>query len=333
MRKLIPLLLSIVLLLSSCELFKEEPELGDVYVVSIGIDYSNEPNDPSSGVLRDLSGTITDAKEMFTTLKAIAQRTKRTWHGFLLLQEGGAHTTATFDAFNPDTGIYASKTHLFNVLTTIKNQARPEDLVIITYSGHGIAENGDMVMAHTTESGPVDAQSLRVSPALLIDQYLTPIKARKLLILDSCVSGVFVPESQSSSSTVLDSGIDDWYAKFWEQSTYGLPDLFVLTASAHTDSYEDYVIGGHKHGVFTAALLEALGWNHPHAADISTVTLLAPPALRNSALTVDSIYRYIINFIEEHPDYNPKWNILKLGEIIQHPLVLGGAMDMVLFRF
>jgi hypothetical protein len=41
MRKLILLLLSLILILSSCELYMDEPEMGDVYVISIGIDYKN----------------------------------------------------------------------------------------------------------------------------------------------------------------------------------------------------------------------------------------------------------------------------------------------------
>lgn len=333
MRKLIPLLLSLLLLLSSCELFYDEAELGDVYVISIGIDYKNEPNDSNeTGILPNLRGTVPDAKELFTVLKDITLRTGRNWHGYLLLQEGTDHSADTFSTFDPDTGIYASKTHLFTVLTSIKSQAQPEDLVIITYSGHGIDENGDMVMAHTTSTGGVAIEPLRISPSLLIDQYLVPIQAKKLLILDSCVSGVFVPESQSSLSTVLDNSIDDWYAKYWEESTYGLPNLFVMTASALTDSYEidvDSSSNVHVHGVFSTALLKALGWDHPHDADIGAIVPSVPPAIIGSDLTVDSLYAYI----KKHQSLPVRWNIFKPSRNYQHPLVSGGALDMVLFRF
>lgn len=96
MRKLILLLLSLILILSSCELFMDEPEMGDVYVISIGIDYKNNL-DSKNNVYKtdDLDGTIPDAKEIFHTIMKISERAKQPWKGYLLLQEGVAYDPVT----------------------------------------------------------------------------------------------------------------------------------------------------------------------------------------------------------------------------------------------
>lgn len=333
MRKLILLLLSLILILSSCELFMDEPEMGDVYVISIGIDYKNNL-DSKNNVYKtdDLDGTIPDAKEIFHTIMKISERAKQPWKGYLLLQEGADYDSETLGMYEGE-GIgktnYASKAHLLQTLATIQNQATHNDLTILTYSGHGIDKTGELVLAHTDSDGhtPI-TDEMMVTPNELLAA-MGKIKGRKLIILDSCISGVFVPESESSLSTVLVNGIDDWYAKFWEESGYELPDLYVLTASALTDSYEDPDSADHSHGVFTITLLEALGWNHPHGVDISTIEPGIPPALRGSVITVDSLYTYI----KKNQDLPIRWNILKPSQEYQHPLVSGGAMDMVLFRF
>ncbi len=333
MRKLIPLLLSIVLILASCELFTDEPVAGDVYVVSIGIDYKNNVDSKNNLYeTDDLDGTIPDAKELFHTIRELSERAGQQWQGYLLLQEGSAFDSTTLNKYEGE-GVgkinYASAAHLWQTLETLENQATPNDLTILTYSGHGIEGTGELVLAHTDSDGytPI-TNEMMVTPNELLSA-VGAIKGRKLIILDSCVSGVFVPESETSLSTVLDSGIDDWYAKYWEETTYNLPDLYVLTASALTDSYEDPDSTDHSHGVFTITLLEALGWSHPHGADISTGEPSTPPALRGSVLTVDSIYTYI----KHNQDLPIRWNILKPAQEYQHPLVSGGAMDMVLFRF
>ena len=327
MRKLILLMLGLILILSSCELYMDEPEMGDVYVISIGIDYKNNQSDTD-----DLNGTIPDAKELFHTIMKISERAEQPWKGYLLLQEGDSHDPITLNSYEGE-GVgkvnYASRDHLFDTLIAISNQATKHDLTILTYSGHGVDKTGEMVLAHTETDGQVSSiNPMLVAPEDLLEA-MAAIPGRKLIILDSCFSGVFVPESESSLSTVLVNGIDDWYAKFWEESGYELPDLYVLTASALTDSYEDPDSADHSHGVFTITLLEALGWNHPHGVDISTIEPGTPPALRGSVITVDSLY----TFIKKNQNLPIRWNILKPSQEYQHPLVSGGAMDMVLFRF
>ena len=326
------LLLSILLLLTiSCELYYEQPvQKGKVRIVSIGITYENEPEevaypeDEEKDQLGDLPGTVFDARELSKALSQQAQRAG--WDSAdievtLLLQEGTDHTQDTFD----DPG-YASRDRLENTLNEIKDSATVDDLTIITYSGHGIEETGELLMAHTQTTGTVDISEdspIVVTPTWLHD-LIRPIEGKKLLIVDSCYSGVFVPESPSSLSWLYDKGIDDWYGKYFSDEEYEISSFMVLTASADSDSYERK-FDDHSHGVFTSALLEALGWNH------TTLRIAdgAPPSARNGLLSVDSLYKYI----KKHQVYPVRWSIFTMDKPIQHPMVSGGAMDMLLFRY
>ncbi|WP_320123240.1 caspase family protein [uncultured Sphaerochaeta sp.] len=332
MRRVFLLLPILLLLMASCELYYEEPvQRGTVRIVSIGITYENEPEevadpeDEDKDQLRDLPGTVFDARELS---KAFRQQVLNAgWDSedievTLLLQEGTDHTQETFD---DDLG-YASRDHLENTLATIAGVATEDDLTIITYSGHGIEETGELLMAHTQTTGTVDISEN--SPIMVTPEWLhtriKPIKGKKLLILDSCYSGLFIPESASSLSWVYDKGIDDWYGKYFSDEEYQIPSLVVLTASADSDSYEKK-FDDHSHGVFTSALLEALGWNH------TTLSIAdgAPPSARNGLLSVDSLYKYI----KKHQVYPVRWSIFTMDKPIQHPMVTGGAMDMLLFRY
>lgn len=319
MRKLIPLLLSLLLLLSSCELFYDEPELGDVYAIMVGLDYKNNSQ-------KDLYGTINDVNELDIVLNSIAQRMDTSYFGYKFLQIGASFTSTTTHIIGSDSvNAYPSLSNLKQSIEALENITQKDDLILFTYSGHG-NDDGAIALGATSYSDEA------LSPVQEILDYFVDndIKGRKLIILDTCFSGLSLPDNPGSSNTVLGSSIDEWYAKYWDKTSYDLTDLFVLTASGNTESYEDNIMDDHWHGLFTKGLLKALGWSHPHP---DPDTLQIPPAAKGLVLTVDSLYSYILDFIEEHPDFNPQWNILKLNETTQHPLVSGGALDMVLFRF
>jgi len=322
-RRVILLLPILLLLMASCELYYEQPvQTGKVRIVSIGITYENEPDGNDN--LSNLPGTVFDAKELSSAFSQQAVRAG--WDSAdveitLLLQEGDVYSAATVNADG-----YASREELENTLADIAGAATDNDLTIITYSGHGIEETGELIMAYTSNEEAITLSE--TSPLIVTPEWLhariSPIKGKKLLILDSCYSGVFIPESPSSSSWVYDNGIDDWYGKYFSDEEYQIPSFVVFTASADSDSYEQQ-FETHKHGVFSSALLEALGWNH------TTVTIAGgvPPAARNGLLSVDSLYQYI----KKHQAYPVRWSIFTMDKPIQHPMVTGGAMDMLLFSY
>ncbi|MEA4859915.1 MAG: caspase family protein [Sphaerochaeta sp.] len=325
--KLILLLLITTLALSSCELFWEKPIEGDVYTVTIGIDYKNNDNTNDN-----LAGTVTDARELFFTFDSVTSKSGRNWNGYLLVQEGDARDADTFNtSILAGSDIYPSKANLEQVLYTIKSTAKSNDLTILTYSGHGFSPTGELILAHTKTSGVISTEELKLSPTTLLT-WMGEIPGKKLIILDSCYSGHFLEDSSSSLSLVYENSINDWFSQYWASEDYTIPDIFLITAAADTESWETGV-AGHSHGDFTLALLKGLGWPDPHPTISNNPTsvddLSLPRARKGSVLTVDSLYTYI----KEH-QINPIRSTLFWPRTrVQHPMTNGGAMDMVLFRF
>jgi len=312
MKKLLLLLTLLSLLLfPSCELFTEEPTQGDVYYINVGIDYKN--NDDSDD---NLNGTVPDAKELHEALGQVIAKANRTGFPYPMIQK---ETLGT-----PSDSNYPTKTNIKNTLSEVEGLAKEEDLTIFTYSGHGIMETGHLLLAYS-EGVP---QSL--DPATLLS-WIALIPGKKLVILDSCFSGMFVEKSPSSTNTVLNNSIAKFFETYHSKDPYRKPDMFVLTASAHTDSYEmDFGPVGtpHPHGIFTYTLLEALGWDHPHSATLTGVTIKEPPAAKDERITVDGLFKYI----KKNQAIPSRLKLFSNWTEFQHPLTTGGPLDLVLFN-
>ncbi|MDT4763306.1 caspase family protein [Sphaerochaeta sp. PS] len=314
MKKLLIFLAMTLFLFSSCELFMEEPLMkGKIYTVIIGLDYENSSHD-------NLSGTLNDAKELIETFAAVAERDGREYHNYPMIQEEGSVPSVSSFPSN-----YPSKSNVEYNLAAIKALSTEDDLTILTYSGHGVELSGELVF------GTTDPDSDTYMDVTELLSLMGEIKGKKLIILDSCFSGMAVQSSPSSTSTILDNSIAKFFATYYSAETYRKPDLFVLSASAHTDSYEDSFPStvDHNHGYFSYALLQALGWDHPHAVDLTTVTPGYPPAAKGGRITVDGLYQYILN----HQGIDSRFKIFNYTGFHQHPLTTGGALDLVLFSF
>ncbi len=321
--RLILLLLIPTLFLSSCELFWEKPMEGDVYAIMVALDYENSSQN-------DLAGTIPDAEELFFALTAVTSKADRAFHGYKFLQEGAGYdsSSTTHDIGGTLISDYPSITNIEDAIAQLATITKDEDLILFTYSGHGGAD-GTIALA-PINSG--DTAYTYLTTTLLTR--LSAVKGKKLIILDSCYSGFPIPESSSSLSLVYENSIDDWFNQYWSSEDYSIPNIFLLTAAADTESWETD-IAGHRHGDFTLALLKGLGWPndpHPPYASNATVDLAAlplPPARRASVLTVDSLYSYI----KDHQTKPIRSTLFWPRTNVQHPMTNGGAMDMVLFRF
>lgn len=308
------LLVIVIFLFLSCELFyKDTTSYGDVYVVSVGLDYKNNP----ISNINVLNGTLNDAYEQQKAWKLVAEQANRTFHGYLLTQEGPSRTQPTFE--DPS---YPSWTNIQATLNSIKNAASENDLIIFTYSGHGLDKKGDLILAHTETTGTPDIQDILLAPEVLLEK-MASLPGRKLVIIDSCYSGLFVQEGESSLSTHYYKRIDQWFAKYFDDMKYAPPTMMVLTAAAAHDSYETNA--EHSHGIFTKTLLNGLGWTHPHTPDHTAITV---EAMNNNRLTVDSLYSYI----KKNQGIRTSWSLF-LNSNFQHPTTTGGPLDMVLFQF
>ncbi|MGE4464665.1 caspase family protein [Sphaerochaeta sp.] len=319
--KLILLLLIPTLVFSSCELFWEKPMEGDVYAIMVALDYENSSQS-------DLAGTIPDAEELFFALTAVTSKADRAFHGYKFLQEDKDiySSSTTHDIGGTPISDYPSITNIENAIAQLATITKDEDLILFTYSGHGGAD-GTIALA-PMNSG--DTAYTYLTTTLLTR--LSAVKGKKLVILDSCYSGIPIPESSSSLSLVYENSINDWFNQYWSSEDYTIPDIFLLTAAADTESWE-ISVAGHKHGDFTLTLLEGLGWPDPHptiSANPTTVDAVSQPrALKGSVLTVDSLYSYI----KDHQTYPIRSTLFWPRTNVQHPMTNGGAMDMILFRF
>ncbi|HKL59058.1 MAG TPA: caspase family protein [Sphaerochaeta sp.] len=313
MKKILMILtLFSLLLIISCELSMEAPKAGDVHYINVGIDYKNN-GVTNIDVTDNLNGTVNDAKELFDALGAVIGKSKRKADGFLMVQEGNSPANILY----PD---YPSLTNVKKYLEEL--EATDKDLTIFTYSGHGIKETGHLVLAYT------GSKYETLDPRTLLS-WMDAIPGKKLVILDSCFSGMAVEGSPSSTNTVLNNSISKFFETYHSSGKYEKPDLYVLSASAHTDSYEkDFDPLGdkpHYHGIFTYALLEGLGWNH---ANNSPDNAGSPPAATGGNITVDSLFKYV----KKNQAIPSRMKLLSNWTHYQHPLTTGGPLDLILFN-
>lgn len=308
MKKVCILLTTLLLslLLFSCELFMEEPQAGKVYAILVALDYDGLNQNT-------LAGTLPDAKEQHKAFTALAGDEK--YEGYLFIQEkGGIVDTKTINSTPIE--LYPTVKNIEDAISALSGTTTADDLILFTFSGH--AKGGNIALS--PKSGSV-IETYEVSR--LLDLF-SSVKGRKLIILDACETGYGVPSDPASSSTLLENSISTWYSKYFNGERSVKSDLFVLTSSANTDSYED-IFNGKRHGVFTYALLKALGWN----VDTGTMSTAIPPAAKRGRLTVDGL----LSYIKAHQTLKTKKSLFKPFGDIQHPMVSGGALDMILFTF
>lgn len=290
----------LVSLLSSCELYYTPPDVNTVMLVDIGLSYNGTDVNP-------LQGTINDARELDKAFSAIFGGD--TFTPLLMIQE---------NMQNADDALFPTKDHLVSQLSTNIAKLQENDLLIISYSGHGTG-SGAFVLAPKQGNKLFLPDGKTVNEQCLLSvQELTSIiaenKGKTLLLLDCCYAGCFIEENNLAVSLVeQEHAIQQAYMN-WFHTTDGVSNLFVLAATTMDNTSKEPQIGNPIHGYFTKALLEGLGW------DEKTQTL----ARDNKNCTVDSLYAYI----HEHQDFPTE------GEYpwkYQHPMVSSGPLDLVLF--
>jgi len=197
----------------------------DLYIIAVGINtYKNSEY--------NLNYAISDAKGVTDCLSRRAGDIFRNIH-----QQGVYDTQAT------RSGIEAA-------LSYVEKSARPEDVFIFYYAGHGVMSASDFYLI------PTDVTQMYGNDAMLADKAISSeqlrdtcqrIEARKqLLILDACQAGAVVDRF-----TMRGSAEEKAIAQLARAA--GL----VVLASTHTEQFaaEFEDLG---HGLFTYALLEAM---------------------------------------------------------------------------
>jgi WD40 repeat protein len=223
---------------------RAEPEHPILWALTVGIDrYSKNFKPPTRQVpglprdfkLTDLERSVKDADDMKNALA-----------GLKYFQDQRVKTLTNEDA---------TRDNILAVLTTLAATARPDDVCVISLSGHGLFRKADwednrkeegednrkdnrsafIFCCAKFEGDDPDASGL--SSKVLYEK-LTAIKCHKLVLLDACHSG------QAASNPV----------RGLTPNSQG--PVILAACDRNQQSYE------HKkfdHGLFTAALLEALG--------------------------------------------------------------------------
>lgn len=303
------LLLLYLILMLGCELFYPAPSRGKVYHLGIGLSYEGTD-------VRVLKGTLNDAKEQQKAFNAIYADSSFT--SVMLLQEGLVLPDGSIGYDKATNPSLPTKERVISSLTSLVEDMNQEDLLVITYSGHGHTD-GSWVLAPSPEDGRIFTNQGCLDERLLLSvgelsALLEETSGNVLLLIDSCYAGAFVSESETSLSLISDTPdfLQALYATYFGELGRRSP-LFVLAATTKDNTSKEPQYGSPIHGYFTQALLEGLGWDTQHQV------LNKPQRI----LDLDELYEYIC----EHQ------RIPTEGENpmrYQHPTITGGAYSLLL---
>jgi uncharacterized caspase-like protein len=303
------LLFLYLILMLGCELCYPSPTRGKVYHLGIGLSYAGTD-------VRLLKGTLNDAREQQKAFSALYK--ERSFTSVMLLQEGLLLPDGSMGYDSAAKANLPTKERVLFSLASLGEGMNQEDLLVITYSGHGHTD-GSWVLAPShdegkifTDTGDLDAGVLLSAQEL--SALLEKAKGKVLLLIDSCYAGAFVPESETSLSLISETPdfLHKLYETYFSKQERTVP-FFVMAATTRDNTSKEPHYGSPIHGYFTQALLEGLGWDEQQQLLVT----------RKEYLDLDKLY----HFVCEHQ------KIPTEGEnpvFYQHPTITGGAMSLVL---
>ncbi|HEX4609436.1 MAG TPA: caspase family protein, partial [Urbifossiella sp.] len=242
------------------------PPPADLIAVSVGInDYSGHRKAVGGARgLGDLSFALKDARGIADAFRAFRG-------------DGGCFADARIDLrLDAD----ATRGKLLGALKTAGAKARPDDLLVVFFAGHGDLLGGadpKLVAANDRARGaragagrfvlcgPDYARDAADRTGLSAEELfdaLAGVNCRKVVLLDACHAG------EAAAANVVRRFVPDGHGPF-----------VVASCDQGQLSYEDPRLG---HGVFTAALLDALGPGYRRA-----------DADSDGALSGDELYEYV----------------------------------------
>lgn len=281
-----------------CELMSDPPEEGKTHHLAIALSYDG------TNIREEdyLDGTLPDAIELEKAFDALFQGEEHT--STLMLQDGS-------DDLNDP--LLPTKTHVIEQIESLSDTMNEQDILIISYSGHGM-EDGSLVLYPPRNDGSIFSPSSSMYTDVLLTvaelyDALDSAKGNVLLLMDSCYSGNFVQESETSYSLIeRDTYVQEIYDQYFTEGSYTRP-VFVLAAT----TYDNTAGETSSHGYFTQALLEGMGWDEENQK------------LRDVGQTISADYLY--QYVYYHQD-------IKLSGVYswdyQHPTITGGPLDLIL---
>ena len=203
--------------------------------------------------------------------------------------------------YQTDTKVNLSKNEILDEIASFFGDAKPWDVSLFYFAGHGVFSPGDEKQGALLGSDgkeSITGKQLRAA----LDQ----IPGRKIVITDSCYSGNLIPSLSADSESVHSQpaarsalGAEDFARSFtaafsaYSRSSGSDGGYFVLTAAAENEqSFED-LINGQVRGLFSSRFAIGCGYK------LATQTWQNPAADANGngSITLDEIYAYVSRFL------------------------------------
>ena len=324
--KRLTILLLIALLLSSCDIFMDEPEdSGRNYLIAIGMGYMQNPR------ISRLNNTYNDFRgivEQFETLSELAGKDYEvtTFSDFASrdgkIVFGFDHRTSCIGdgpIFNPDTERMRKpeilpidetsrdtiRTSLVDDLIKVfESTSTPteDDTIIFYYTGHGTAKGGPVF--HHSDSKDIVYTDFSMKD--IEERFFSRYESRIIVILDCCYSGRWVDNSELGSTLQFQENMDrdgnseyrmtgfniaDGFEKGFDESR-PLPRIIYLTACSGDQmsyDYDPYLNGWNsdRYGAFTYQVLKCWGY------DTEAMASSFPISRKGQSISVGDMYRYI----------------------------------------
>jgi WD40 repeat protein len=208
--------------------------LPKLYILALGI---NRYADPA---IQPLSFAVADAAAV---LQVLQQRCRGLYDvgRAVLLSEGSA---------TPE----AWRGRLDEIAAAIRGHAKPDDLLVLFFAGHGVLDAESGVYYFVGHDFKIaDLLERRYAGCISWQDFhsLADIPCRKLVLLDSCHSGAIQPLRSRNLKAAIRTLEDDV--------------IFTLTASTGNQRSAENKLW--QHGVFTKCLIDGLGGQAAAAAD------------------------------------------------------------------
>ena len=317
MRRMFTFFLTMLLLvcICSCELSYQAPAVGRMRILVLGNDYSyGNLIYYLNGEQFRINGTPATAGRLYNTVNDATQ--VREALSKLAEKAGMDHQSVCLTSIDD-----VSETRLVAELNTLAASSSEHDITIIYYSGHGFGVKAKLPYGYDTStcSYIVPRFSERPDASVLfpVSDFLdlvNEIQGVKVVLGDFCYSGSLVQSNNFSVTSGEYSLLDPATLFFrYRDDICENSSLFCLSASRYMErSYEYTLPSDPRHGKFTYALLNALGW------DEESQELAASPVEKGGRITFSELARYVTRFD---------------GDSKQTPMLSGGSNDIILFSF
>lgn len=181
-----------------------------------------------------------------------------------------------------------------------KSFIRPQDVVILFFSGHGTEKDGDFKICGRDFLDTAPSTSLSFKEDVL--QNLKHLKAKIIILLDACHSGhATMTDGEKFILTIADA------KKLIADTPPGI--VVITSSSGQESSYEDAEWG---HGAFTKAIIQGI---EKQNADFDADLIIS----------IDEVFRYIEKEV-------PELVKTKLNRE-QHPAIAKKTRDFPIFSF